>query len=531
MTESNRELEPAARPACTAITADARPGRPRGAALLFQPVSIVPLVYARLMFGALMIVEIIRYFNHRWIGALFIEPDFHFGYYGFEWLRPWPGMGMYVHFAVLGLLAVCIVLGCGYRAAAALFFLGFTYVFLLEEALYLNHFYLLSLFSFLMILAPAHRAASVDAALRPAIRSNAAPAWALFLLRFQVGVPYVFGGIAKLNDDWLRGEPMRMWLAKRTDFWLAGSLFTREEAVWFFTWGGLLLDLLIVPALLWKRTRLPGMLAMAVFHLMNSMLFRIGIFPWFMLGATLLFFPEDAWARWGRRWLGIPLPLQTHDTPHGAVIPSSESRTPTRPSTGAWAWRPAWRPAGHRQRPLAHEYAIAAFVGLWVLVQVLAPLRHFLYPGVVHWTEEGHRYSWHMKLRAKQGRLFIYACDPHSRLCWEVDPLRYVTVWQLRKAAETPDMILQLAHLVAEDLRQRGDPDIEIYVDAWVSLNGRKPQLLIDPNADLARIQRSLRPADWILPLKDPPHQPSEAHSGLGQARPPQPMARFTPWH
>ncbi|HXK84814.1 MAG TPA: HTTM domain-containing protein, partial [Phycisphaerae bacterium] len=443
------------------------------------------------------------------------------------------GPGMHLHFAALGLLAVCILFGYRYRAAAALFFLGFTYVFLLEEALYLNHFYLLSLISFLMLMVPAHRAFSVDAWRRPSIRSPVAPAWALFLLRFQVGVPYFFGGIAKLNADWLHGEPMRMWLAKRTDFWLVGHLFTREEAVYFFTYGGLLLDLLIVPALLWQRTRLLAILAMATFHVMNSMLFNIGIFPWFMLGATLIFFPADTWARWGRRWLGIPTPSETNDS-SGETTTTPASPMSACPSTGVWTWPPArWGRLWHQQ------CAITAFVGLWVLVQVLMPFRHFLYPGVVHWTEEGHRFSWHMKLRAKQGRLFMYACDPHSQACWEVDPLRYVTVWQLRKAAEIPDMVLQLAHHVAAELREQGYPDIEIYVDAWVSLNGREPQLLIDPNVNLASKKRSLRPADWILPLKDtppgrwpawperPPQEPQEEEP-VGSVLSPPPVPRVS---
>ncbi len=458
-------------------------------AQLFKPVSIVPLIYARLVFGALMIVEVARYFGHGWIGTLFIEPEFHFGYYGFEWVRPWPGVGMYVHFAALGLLALFIMAGFLYRLAAGLFFLGFTYVFLLEEVLYLNHFYLLCLVSFLLFLLPAHRAASLDAKLRPAIRTNVAPAWTLFLLRFQVAVPYFFGGIAKLNADWLRGEPMRMWLARRTDFWLVGPWFTREEAAWFFSYGGLLLDLLIVPMLLWKRTRLPAMAAMALFHIMNSMLFRIGIFPWFMLAATLLFFPAAKWARLGQRWLGIRAPGDAEP----ALATEQSVQSPAAAETAVRPTRPALR------------YAAAGFVLLWVAVQVLVPLRHFLYPGVVHWTEEGHRFSWHMKLRAKQGRLFMHACDPNSRICWDIEPLQYIRPWQLRRAAEIPDMILQLAHHVADDLREKGYGDVEIFVDARVTLNGREPQLLINPYTDLARVERSLRPAGWILPMKDTP--------------------------
>ena len=96
------------------------------------------------LFGALMLWEVGRYFSHNWIELYYIEPKFHFTYYGFSWVRPWPGEWMHVHFLALGVLAVLILVGLCYRIAAALFFLGFTYVFLLDQARYLNHFYLVT---------------------------------------------------------------------------------------------------------------------------------------------------------------------------------------------------------------------------------------------------------------------------------------------------------------------------------------------------------------------------------------------------
>jgi hypothetical protein len=77
---------------------------------------------------------------------------------------------MEVHFIVMGLLAAAIAAGMLYRVATVLFFLAFTYVFLLDQVCYLNHFYLVCLYSFLMIFVPAHRAFSVDASVVPAPR-------------------------------------------------------------------------------------------------------------------------------------------------------------------------------------------------------------------------------------------------------------------------------------------------------------------------------------------------------------------------
>ncbi len=273
-------------------------------ARLFAPVDIASLVYFRILFGAILLVEVWRYFHNRWIALEFIRPRFHFTYYGFEWVHPWPGNGMYYHMAALGILAVCILAGFAYRISTALFFLGFTYMFLLEQAIYLNHFYFVGLVSFLMIFVPAHRKFSVDALLRPGIASEFAPAWSLWALRAQMGFVYFFGGVAKLNSDWLQGWPLRLWMPQRLDLPL---LWRFRDQVWLalaFSYSGILLDLLAVPLLLWRRTR-PYMFAvLALFHLTNSNLFDIGIFPWFATAMTALYFEPD----WPRRLLGLASP-------------------------------------------------------------------------------------------------------------------------------------------------------------------------------------------------------------------------------
>ena len=48
---------------------------------------------------------------------------------------------MYVHVWFMGVMALFITLGILYRVSAAVFFVTFTYMFLLEQARYLNHFY------------------------------------------------------------------------------------------------------------------------------------------------------------------------------------------------------------------------------------------------------------------------------------------------------------------------------------------------------------------------------------------------------
>lgn len=118
---------------------------------LFAPLDIASLVYFRIVFGALMIWEAWRYLDRGWVARYYIEPTFHFTYFGFGWVKPWPDDWMHVHFYALSVLAIMVMAGLFYRVSVTLFFLGFTYVFLLDQARYLNHFYLISLLSFLLI--------------------------------------------------------------------------------------------------------------------------------------------------------------------------------------------------------------------------------------------------------------------------------------------------------------------------------------------------------------------------------------------
>ena len=65
---------------------------------------------------------------------------------------------------------------------------------------------------------------SLDARWRPSLRSETLPAWNLWLLRFQMSVVYLYGGIAKIQADWLQGYPMRLWMPTRDEIPCLGAL-------------------------------------------------------------------------------------------------------------------------------------------------------------------------------------------------------------------------------------------------------------------------------------------------------------------
>lgn len=456
----------------------------RTCAALFEPVDISFLVFFRIVFGGILVWEVYRYFTRGWIGRYFVEPVVNFTYYGFSWVKPWPGRGMYIHFFVLGLAAACVMAGFLYRFATPVLFLTFTYFFLLDQTRYMNHFYLVCLISFLMCFLPANRAFSIDALLRRKIRSDTVPAWTLWLLRFQLGIPFFFGGIAKLNSDWLYGgEPMRIWLSPFKKIVGVGHLFAAEWVVYSFVIGGLLLDLLVVPLLLWRRTRPFAFAAAILFNLINAVIFEIGIFPWLMLGALLIFFPPDLVRRFARAFMS---PGEEFDD----IKPA-----PVKPKTNV---ERSYSPL------LTSQKVVVGLLATYLVVQLLFPLRHFLYPGNVSWTEEGHNFAWHMKLRTKGGEAVFTVTDPRSGQTWTIKPVDYLESHQVTKMSTKPDLLVLFAHHLAEEKRREGYDDVEVRARVMVSLNGREPQLLIDPNVDLAKEQVRLLPTPWIVPLTTP---------------------------
>ena len=274
-----------------------------------RPVDSSSAALFRAAFGLVCLAGVIRFFAHGWVSGLYVEPAHHFTYLGFAWVTPWPAWGMQLHFALLGILALGIAAGYQYRACALGFFLGFTYVELLDKTNYLNHYYWVTLVSFLMVFLPLHRSMSVDGwlALRRGRRLAAGawdtvPAVTLWILRGQVAVVYLFAGIAKLNPDWLfEAQPLRIWLHHHTDMPLAGPLLGEAWVAYAMSWSGALFDLTIVCWLLWRRTRLWAFLIVGAFHLLTWLLFpQIGVFPWLMLGGALVFFPPN----WPRRLAG-----------------------------------------------------------------------------------------------------------------------------------------------------------------------------------------------------------------------------------
>jgi vitamin K-dependent gamma-carboxylase len=434
-------------------------------ARLQRPVDAAGLAAFRIAFGALLLLATLRSFWKGTIAEYFLVPTYFFKYWGFSWVRPWPGAGMYLHFGLMALCALGITLGYRYRASVLGFTLLFAYAHLIDKTNYLNHYYLVVCVGCLMACLPLAGMWSLDSRREPSVRLGAVPSWMLWLLRAQFGLVYLFGGVAKLNEDWLlRAQPLSLWLGRSSDVPVLGRLFVQPWAPHLMSWAGAAFDLSIVPLLCFRRTRPFAFGAVLVFHLLTARLFPIGLFPYFMLAGSLLFLAPS----WPRALLK-----------KRGVEPAAEP-SPGRPGVSPWL-----------------AFGVAGFMAL----QLLLPLRHWLYPGELCWTEQGFRFSWNVMLMEKDAAVDFRVVEPHSGRVFHASPRDYFTPYQIAMMSPQPDMVLEAAQLVARDFRARGVKQPAVYADAFASLNGRPMQRLIDPHVDLAREADGLSNKTWILPM------------------------------
>lgn len=433
--------------------------------------SLAPLVVFRIIFGLLMLFATLRFWLKGWIHDLYIAPDFHFKYYGFDWVKVLPGNWMYLVFAIMALAAIGIALGFFYRFSATLFFLSFTYVELLDVANYLNHYYFVSLVSLLMIFLPAHRMSSLDVKLGRVQFLDKGNHWYVNIIRLQLAIVYFYAGVAKLNPDWLfEALPMKIWLPAKADMPLIGFLFDYEWVAYFCSWFGAIYDL-TVPFFLWnKRTRPFAFIAVVAFHLLTWLLFPIGVFPWVMILSTLIFFSDD----FHQKILNILKPAfvapKVRDNKSEANIPS-----------GAWG-------------PL---------ITLFIIFQLIWPFRYLAYGANVFWHEQGYRLGWRVMLMEKAGYVTFHITDPETGNSGDIYPGDYLTPNQEKQLATQPDLIVQYAHFLEAMYQDKGIQDPIITAEAYVTLNGRGSRLFIDPTTDLTKVNDSFAPKTWILPYED----------------------------
>jgi Vitamin K-dependent gamma-carboxylase len=418
-----------------------------------KPVIIAPLVIFRMAFGAMLVYSTLRFMYFGWIEEHYVEPLFHFKYFGFEWVEPISLLGLYlVHFLIIiASLGVIFAHGISYRLAAVVLFLSFTYAELIDLTYYLNHYYFVSCICLLLCILPTPNS-SVFA------RGNTTPNWTILIFKLQLSIVYIYAGLAKINEDWLLSAlPLKIWLPIHESIPFIGEIFTWELTPYLFSWFGMIYDCTIIFFLFWKKTRLFAYFTVVVFHTLTALLFPIGVFPWVMIGSTLIFF-------------------------HYGNSPSL-----------ALSFSKNWTDSNK------NFMLTFSFLALFFIFQLLFPWRYLLYEGNLFWTEEGYRFSWRVMLAEKAGTAFFYVKDSKTREEKLITNSDFLNVYQEKQMSTQPDMILQFAHFLGKEYEKRGFYQPQVRAEVYVSLNGRPSKLLINPKADLMKEKDTFLPKKWIL--------------------------------
>ncbi|MBC3846002.1 HTTM domain-containing protein [Winogradskyella echinorum] len=431
---------------------------------LFKHIDNSGLIIFRIVFGLLCFLEAFGAVLTGWIRRTLIEPDFTFSFIGFEWLQPLPGNWMYVYYIVMAIFGLLIMVGYKYRFSMLMFALMWTATYLMQKSSYNNHYYLLGLLSFIMVLLPAHRYASIDAKLNPSLKKISMPSWCKWVFVIQLFILYSYASIAKLYPDWLDASVVKLLMRNKADYPIIGELLQQSTIHYFIAYGGILFDGLIIPLLLIKPTRKYAFFISIFFHLFNSIVFQIGIFPYLALAFSLFFFEPKVIRN-------IFLKQKPYYNDEAIIIPS-------------------------------HKPILISLFSIYFLIQVALPLRHHFFKDDVLWTEEGHRLSWRMMLRAKNGSTRYKVIDEATNKQIPIKINDYLTKKQRRGASTKPDAIWQFAQHLKQDFAKKGI-SVRVYVSAFVSVNGKPAKQLINPNVDIANEEwYHFKHHDWILPSK-----------------------------
>ena len=435
----------------------------------FQLIDNSPLVVFRILFSCLLFYHVTTYLLNGSVYKNFIEPAFTFTYIGFEFLQPLQGNGMYFYFGAMAFLALLIMLGAWYRFAMIGFAILWTGQYLMQKSGYNNHYYLLLLLCWLMVLVPANGCYSIDAKRKPLTKTHTCPQWAIWIFAAQVAIVYFFAAINKLNAEWFSGKFLSIQFSRLSMHHIYGVVFRQEWFPVFIAYTGFFFDLLIVPLLLWKRSRNFAFVLACLFHLFNSFSFRIGIFPYLSIALCIFFFePEKI---------------------RSIFLKNKPTVQDIHNQSGGNTWK---------------RKLLVASLCCYFFLQLIVPTRSWFFPGNTYWTEEGYRMSWRMMMRSKSGSIHFKVIDPASGKVWTIDPKDSFSPIHIMWIAISPDITWQYAQRLKKEFIKKGITNVQVYAIGLVSLNRSIPAPLVDSTVDLAAIKwQPFKHSSWITTHKD----------------------------
>lgn len=420
---------------------------------LFKPYDSFTLGVFRIFFGLIMAIEFWEF--SEIIPVYGANLKFFFTYDFFHFVRPLPQPWLDWMFYFLIACSLLFAMGLLFRIAAFFQFIGFAYIFLVDKTLYNNHYYLFILLSFLMIFTNAGNVLSLKNLFgRKDTQTSFVPRWNVFIIQAQLFVLYFYGGIAKLNPEWLfYSQPVKTWLPDMLGHSTYDSLSTGTQhfLAFFISYSGLIIDLTAGFLLSYRKTRPYIAVILALFHFSNSQMFNIGWFPWFGIMSMILFFDSSRVRKLVR------LDSQTTN-----IIGSA---------------------SGIKRK------LVKGFLITYLTIQFAFPLRHWLMPGWVMWDERGFMFSWYMKLRTKEPVMAFTLRYPGERDYYlKIDEM--LTKKQAKALGYKPFDLVRFAHMLEAFYKNQGEKkDLQVYAEIFTKLHEHNHQLLVNPNVDLTSIE------------------------------------------
>ena len=430
------------------------------------------LAVFRIIIGILLMkdVPVIQYTSQH-------GPDsFSASFYGFEWVQADPTLiALCINF--LPLTVFCIIFGLFYRLAMPLTTLILAYLFLISPEYYLNHYYMLILFCTLMSFMPASKTWSLDALIQKSSdKDTGVPNWYYWILKLQTEVILIYAGLVKINWDWFGLQPLSTWFTPELyKLPVIGWLFFFDAPIVIGAYGVILLHTVGAPLLYFKKTR-PWVFALYVcFHMSNSIMFDIGIFPYMTIAATLLFFSPD----WPRKILKKIEPLTSASISVYKKIANFK---------------------------LSRKVTIL-LLGIWILFQIINPLPVLFTSNLkTAWTGHRHFFTWRMMLNDKRVYNVSYVVHMPERRRIEFVPLEeHLNKRQCFRFTSIPNMAVQFANYLEEYYSKKYDTDIvKVYTYTDMSINFREPELWADPTVNLAAQEPKYGVHEWLEPVDNP---------------------------
>ncbi|CAH1236547.1 unnamed protein product [Diabrotica balteata] len=459
---------------------------------MYQPADPSSLGIIRFLFGLLMLIDLSEERGGSIIDLRWGDPnDCHFPLFPLLTNPGYRCISLLYLFMWLG--AAGIMLGCKFQVSTILFGVPYWYLFMLDKSLWNNHSYLFGIITLLLMGSSANQYFSLDGYLDKSLKNRDVPYWNYFILKYQFFLLYFLAGLKKMNMEWLDGYAM----ANLGEHWVFTpfSLVLHPEQIAYFIvhWFGFLLDLTIGFWMLIDVTRPVAFLFCASFHLMNSRLFGIGMFPYVCL-ATMPLFCEETWPK---KIMSLFTNKNLDSSPSNNCLYQLKGKKGPSEYNTTITWQ--------------HKLVVS-LVLFHCGLQVFLPYSHFITKGYNNWTNGLYGYSWDMMVHSWDTVVIIKVVDNENQRELFVDPqaLTDGTRWGIHA-----DMCVQYAQCLKRNVIPNTDTldtnynskeslssNISVYIDVWCSLNKRFTQRMYNPNYDLLKANWSpFQPVEWLLPL------------------------------